>query len=182
MLYNENVYYLLCSCTSLLLGKNRGQNALSYSDCGIFKSSISLEQIEKTASKFARWYKFTKIKNWLKIFWWGIFKNECSQVSRLSNWLYLKKKHETNWFFACWYNFWDEHGRKWVWPVWWWDFFHAATNSGKLKVDSIIFGVVVVKNGHGFLVHETLESVVLRMNLWMNLWIEQIFWMLIVMQ
>ena len=44
-------------------------------------------------------------------------------------------------------------------------FFHAATNSGKLKVDSIIFGVVVVKNGHGFLVHETLESVVLRMNL-----------------
>ena len=37
-----------------------------------------------------------------------------------------------NWFFAVWYkfmqikwkfeNFWDGHGQKWVWPVWWCDY------------------------------------------------------------
>ena len=35
---------------------------------------------------------------------------------------------------------------------------HAGTNSGKLKVND--FWVVVVKNGHGLLVHETLKSAV----------------------
>ena len=44
-------------------------NAVSHSDCGIFKSNISPEQINETASFFACWYKFTKIKSWLKSFW-----------------------------------------------------------------------------------------------------------------
>ena len=34
------------------------------------------------------------------------------------------------------------------------------TNSGKPKIDSMIFGVGVVKNGQGFLVYETLKSAV----------------------
>ena len=32
-----------------------GQNALSQSDCRVFKSTISLEQIDQTASFFACW-------------------------------------------------------------------------------------------------------------------------------
>ena len=56
-----------------------GQNALSCSDCRISKSSISPEQIDETASYCACWYKFRKIKSWLKIFWWGMVKNECGQ-------------------------------------------------------------------------------------------------------
>ena len=34
---------------------------------------------------------------------------------------------------------------------------HAGTDSGKLKIDSMIFWVGVIKNGHGLLVHETLK-------------------------
>ena len=37
----------------------------------------------------------------------------------------------------------------------WTDFLHAGENSGKLKVISIIFWIDVVKNGCGYLVHET---------------------------
>ena len=54
-----------------------GQSVLSHSDCGIFKSSISSGQIDVTVSYFAFWYKFTKIKGWLKGFW-STIKNECA--------------------------------------------------------------------------------------------------------
>ena len=40
-----------------------GQNAHCQWDSRIFKSVISLEQIDETASFFACWYKFTKIKS-----------------------------------------------------------------------------------------------------------------------
>ena len=50
------------------------QNALSQSDCRIFKYTISPDHIDETASFFACWYKFTRSKSWLKIFfgliWW----------------------------------------------------------------------------------------------------------------
>ena len=46
----------------------KGQNALSESDCRIFKLSFSPEQIDETASFFACHYEFTKIKNCLKFF------------------------------------------------------------------------------------------------------------------
>ena len=39
------------------------------------------------------------------------------------------------------------------------DFLHASTNAGRLKVDSIIFIVCLVKDGSGFLVHESLRHV-----------------------
>ena len=42
----------------------------------------------------------------------------------------------------------------------WTDFVHADANSEKLKVDSMILWVDVVKNGHGRLLHETLKSAV----------------------
>ena len=39
-------------------------------------------------------------------------------------------------------------------------FLHACTNSGKIKVVSMIFRVGMVKNGADFLIHETLKYVV----------------------
>ena len=39
-------------------------------------------------------------------------------------------------------------------------FLHAATNSRKLKLDSMAFWVGVVKNDHDLSVHETLKSAV----------------------
>ena len=67
MFYNKNLYYLLCSHTGSIFGQIlvpelTGQNSLRQSDCRIFKSTISSEQIDKTASFFACWYKFTKNK------------------------------------------------------------------------------------------------------------------------
>ena len=52
----------------------------------------------------------------------------------------------------------SRHGQKWVWPVWSWDYntdsiskmnrlnkLPAGANSGKLKVDSMIFGWALSK-------------------------------------
>ena len=43
-----------------------GQNALGQSDCRIFKSTISLDQIDEKAKFFACWYKCREIESWLK--------------------------------------------------------------------------------------------------------------------
>ena len=40
----------------------------------------------------------------------------------------------------------------------WIDFFYASTNSGKLKVDSMILGWEWSKKDSGLLVHDTLKS------------------------
>ena len=42
-----------------------GQNALSQSNCGIFKSAISPEQIDEAAPYLACCYKFIQVKNQL---------------------------------------------------------------------------------------------------------------------
>ena len=42
----------------------------------------------------------------------------------------------------------------------WTEFLHSGINSGKLKVDLMIFGWVWSKMAMGLLVHETLKSVV----------------------
>ena len=85
-----------------------GKNVLSQSDCRIFKSTISPEQVDETASFFACWHKFTKIRSWSKFFWLGMVKNWCGQSGlwtlkmtgkygqsgdgTLENWLYLKNE------------------------------------------------------------------------------------------
>ena len=50
-----------------------GQNALSYSECGIFKWDIFLEQIEEISSFSADWYKF--MLEVIESFWLGVVKN-----------------------------------------------------------------------------------------------------------
>ena len=128
MFYNENVYYLLCSCTNPILEKSCswdiGQNALSQSDCMIFKWLISLEQIEQIwflDSKislsqewthrincfFTFWYKFMQIKRWLNILWVGMVKNRCGQLCDRTQKLTVFEEWTDwlNWIFACWYRF-----------------------------------------------------------------------------
>ena len=61
--------YVICYVLAQILfweksySRDIGQNALIQSDYRIFKSTISPEQIDETASFFAYWFKFTKIKN-----------------------------------------------------------------------------------------------------------------------
>ena len=72
-----------------------------------FKWTISPEKINETASVLACWYKCTKIKGWLKLFWSGMVKNGYGQSGLWSLKLMasLKWTNGINWFFACWYNF-----------------------------------------------------------------------------
>ena len=84
LFHKENLYYLLGSCTNTIFGKNLvpegiGQNALSQSDCWIFKTTISPQQSDERVSIFACWYKFIKIENLLKTFWLGMVKNQCKK-------------------------------------------------------------------------------------------------------
>ena len=56
---------------------------------------------------FASWYKFTKIKNWSKIFWLRMIKNRCDQSGLWNSKLTVSQEWTDgiNWFFACWYKF-----------------------------------------------------------------------------
>ena len=195
MFYNKCFYYLLYfyiwekSCSWDI-----GQNALSQPDCRIFKSSISPEQIDETASFLACWYKFAKIKSWLKIFWLGIVKNgfDPSGLWTLKLTVSEEWTDGINCFFACWYRF------------------------TKIKSWSKIYWVSMVKNGCGQFGYRTLKLTLSQkwtdginffflhagflgghvqkwqwsFNSWdpdicsilrISLWIELIFWVLIVM-
>ena len=68
---------------------------------------ISPEQTDDTASFLACWYKFTKIKNWLKSFEVGMVKNGCVQLSYGTLKLIVSEEwiDGINCFFACWYRF-----------------------------------------------------------------------------
>ena len=84
-----------------------GQNALSQSNCRIFKSNISPEQIDETVSFFACWYNFMQINRWLKIFGVGMVKNGCGQSGDGTLKLTVSEEWTggINWFFPCWYRF-----------------------------------------------------------------------------
>ena len=79
---------------------------------------------------FACWYKFIKIKSWLKFFWLGMVKNGCDQPGLWTLKLTVSEEwiDVINWFFACWYKFFQikrwlsilggGNCQKWVLPVW----------------------------------------------------------------
>ena len=111
-----------------------GQNALNQSDCRSFKSTIS-PQLCHFLQVDTDWQnlKFDQI-----FFWLGVVKNWHGQFGLLILKLtYLKNEliELTDFLHAVKNsgklnvieNFWDGHGQKWIWPVWWWDF----------KIDSI---------------------------------------------
>ena len=102
-----------------------GENALSQSGCRIFKSFISSEQIDETASFLACGYKRKKVKSWLKIFWSGMVKNEVDQSGLWTlKWWYRKNElMELT------------------------DFLHVDTDSQKLKADQKCIGWAWSKMG-----------------------------------
>ena len=75
------------------------QNAPSQCNCKIFKSTVSQEQIDVTDSFFACYYKFMKIKSWLKIYWSGMF--TCSLFWISVTWLISSKT--LNRFISIWH-------------------------------------------------------------------------------
>ena len=107
LLYNENVYYLLCSCTNLLLRKNIVPEIQAKILLSTQFANISPEQVDETTSFFACWYTFTKIKSWLKGFWSDMVKNECGQSGLCTLKLTVSQERTdgTKCFFAYWYSF-----------------------------------------------------------------------------
>ena len=102
--------------------------------CRIFKSTISPEQIDETASFFECCNKFTRTKSWSKFIWLGIIKNGCNLWT-----LKLTVSQEwadgIDWFFACWYKF------------------------TQITMWSKIFNVSMVKNGCGQTGDQTLKVI-----------------------
>ena len=103
----------------------------------------------KIAWFFACWYKLTKIKSRLTSFWLGMVKNEFGQSGLWTLSQKIKKRtvnqkltvpqertDETKCFFACW------------------------CKSRKTKSYFNEFWVGMVRNGHGYLIHEALKSAV----------------------
>ena len=98
------IYIICCVPVQIsYLGKPLFINALSQSDCRIFKSTISPEQIDETASFFACWYKFTKIKSW-KVDQKVFGKNECGQSGLGTIKLAVSQEWNggINWSFKSW--------------------------------------------------------------------------------
>ena len=105
---------------------------LSARDRKIFKSTISSEQIDETALFSACWYKFTKNKSWLKIFWLGMVKNGYGQYDLWTLKLTYLKNEQIELT----------------------DFLHSGTNSCKLKADQKSIGWELSKMGVASLVTE----------------------------
>ena len=178
MFYNENLYYLLGFCTNLLSGRNVSQKLkVDWKGFGGACSKMSMADF---------WGEHDQ--KWVWPFWWW----DSLKFSVFEEWQmeYINKffcmlihDHKNSKLIKI---FLGEHGQKWVWPVWPWGSKMNRWNKvicsywyefRKAKSWFNYFWVGMVKKGHGFLFHETLISVVR-----MNLWIELIFWMLIVMQ
>ena len=116
MFYNESIRNFLCSCTNPVFEKNLfpeiWAKILSANQiAGFLNQVISPEQINETAS-------FLHFKSWLKIFLLGMVKNGCAQSGLWT----LKLTVSEAW----------PYGINW--------FFHAGTNSCKLKGDSKFLG------------------------------------------
>ena len=104
--------YTICSvpAQNVYLGKfmfvRYGQNTLSQSYCRIFISFISPDQINETASFFACWYKFTKIKSWLNIF--VLAWSEIGVANLVSGLWTLKMTVSQEWEWTVGMNCWNE--------------------------------------------------------------------------
>ena len=125
------IYIICCVPAQILYWEKScswdiGQNHLSQSDCRIFESTISPEQIDETASFFACCYKFTKIESSLKIFWLGMVKNGCGQSGPWTLKLTVFVPACKNQFIPS-VHFWDTVNFRVSWPDWPYSFLTMAT-------------------------------------------------------
>ena len=129
MFYNENVYYLLCSSTNAIFGKNLvleiqakmlSANQIAWflnelflqsksSKPGLWtlKFTVSHEWTDRINRFFACWYKLMQVKRLLKILGIGMAKNGCGQSCDEALKLTVSEEwiDGINWFFECWYRF-----------------------------------------------------------------------------
>ena len=133
MFYSENLYYLLCSCTNPIFGKNlflRYRPDISdISDCRIFKSTISHFSRTNWWNRLLHFdTTLQKLKVDRKFFGWTYSKmGGANLVSGLNLNVSQEWTGGINWLFACYYKFlqfkrqlkifWGGHGQKWLWPV-----------------------------------------------------------------
>ena len=80
-----------------------GQNALSQSDYRIFNSTVSLEQNDEKTWLFAWWYRFMKVRSWLKNIGVTVVKNRCghSVLRTLKLAVCQGEISEIDWFLVC---------------------------------------------------------------------------------
>ena len=132
------------------------KNKYGWSGLWTLKSTESRELDNEINGFFVCCYKFIQIKRTFKILGVGMVKSGCGKSSDETLKLIISQEwtNGINWFFACWYKF---------------------QQAKSLFSDS---WVGVVKNGSGIVVHDVPKICSI---LKMNLWIELIFWMLIVM-
>ena len=136
------------------LGVSMIKNGCGQSGDRTLKLAVSEEWAGGINWLFACSYRFTNIKSWSRFFWVGMVKNGCG--------------HSGHWTLE----FTVSH--KWTDGINW--FLHAGRNSGKLKIDD--FWWVWLKWPWPFSSWDPKICCILIM----NLWIELIFWMVIVMQ
>ena len=102
--------HIICCILALIpyLGKtgswDMGQNALSQSDCRIFKLTISPEHGDEKAWFFVCWYRLMEIKSWLKNIDVGMVKNGCDHSGSRTLKFGVSQKgiFGINWFLVCW--------------------------------------------------------------------------------
>ena len=84
-----------------------GQNALGQLDYRIFKSTISLEKTDEKAWFIACWYRFRKMKSWLKNIGVSLVKNGCGHPGLRTLKLALSQEeiNSINWFLVWWHRF-----------------------------------------------------------------------------
>ena len=118
-------YYLLCSWTNPIFGKNLVPDIeakiLSANHVGGFlnqvfhqnklmkqphyglwtlKLTVSQEWVDGINWIFACWYRFTKIKSWSKIYWVSLVKNGCDQSGQ-SKIYFISKMNRWNKLIFC---------------------------------------------------------------------------------
>ena len=140
MFYNEDLYYLLCSCTNPISGKILVPEIWTkiYSANqipGFFNQHISRTN-QWNSPIFHVDTNLHKLKVDWEIFWMGVTRNGCGQFGHRTLKLAVSQKRidEMNWLFAWWCKF------------------------RKAKSYFNDFWVGMVKNGRGHLVHEVLKS------------------------
>ena len=156
---NENVYYLLCSCTNSIFRKNLVPEVyakmLSANQIAWFLNEIFLQsKLSKSGLKTLKFTRMNPLQEWMDGINWFLHagRNSCTLKgdqkfiglawSRIvwsldSKIDFISKLNKgINWFFACWYKF--RKAKNWFNHFW----------------------VGLLKNGSGLLVHETLKSAV----------------------
>ena len=101
-----NIHWIYSIMKIYIISFVHAQFQFSQSDCKIFKSAISPEQMDETVSYFECWCKFSKIKSWSIFLWLVMIKNECGQSGLWTLILTLSQEGtdgRINSFFACWY-------------------------------------------------------------------------------